>query len=160
MIGFPLSATPLVKFKKLMPEAIIPKQATAGAACYDLFSPFSEVLPSSMAIKTINTGIAIELPPGHVGLICSRSGLAARDGIFVLNAPGIIDADYRGELKVILARHQFDAGWPDITPIVFEPGARVAQLMILALPSIVTVEVSALSQTARGDKGLGSTGIL
>jgi dUTP pyrophosphatase len=109
--------------------------------------------------RTISTGIAIELPPGHVGLICSRSGLAHKNGLQVLNAPGVIDEDYRGELKIILARHPFSPQWPSEEIFMIEPGMRIAQLMVLPLPQLTVVEVTDLSTTERAANGLGSTGV-
>jgi dUTP pyrophosphatase len=109
--------------------------------------------------RTIGTGIAIELPPGHVGLLCSRSGLAAKEGLFVVNAPGIIDEDYRGELKVIMGKLAYTPQWPDPDFFSIEPGMRIAQLMIMPLPQLQVEEVGELSTTARGQGGLGSTGV-
>jgi len=111
-----------------------------------------------MPRAVVATGIGIELPPGYVGLVCSRSGLAAKQGIFVLNAPGIIDADYRGEIKVILGLVADDLNWPSLDPVLLRAGTRVAQLMALSLPLMLGLEVNNLSTTERGPGGLGSTG--
>jgi len=109
--------------------------------------------------RTVGTGIAIELPPGHVGLICSRSGLAAKEGVFVVNAPGIIDEDYRGELKVALGRLPFTPQRPSETIFMIEPGMRIAQLMIMPLPQLAVEETTDLTTTTRGASGFGSTGV-
>jgi dUTP pyrophosphatase len=150
---------PAVRFKKLIPDAIIPVRATAGAACFDLYSNSRSVLHSGVSRRIISTGIGIELPPGYVGLVCSRSGLAAKDGLFVLNSPGIIDADYRGEIKVILSYLPGNLDWPTPTEININVGDRIAQLMILALPQLRVEIVTDLSTTERGTGGLGSTGV-
>jgi dUTP pyrophosphatase len=150
---------PTVKFKKLKPDAHLPMRATPGAACYDLFASDTICIDDMRTFKVIGTGIAIELPPGYVGLVCSRSGLASKHGIFVLNAPGVIDEDYRGELKVILGRLPYTPQWPSETYTLVEPGMRIAQLMIMPVTHLPVVEVTDLSTTARGEGGLGSTGV-
>jgi dUTP pyrophosphatase len=150
---------PTVKFKKLAPNALLPMKATQGAACYDLFAYDTVCLDDMRTCKVIGTGIAIELPPGYMGLVCSRSGLAAKEGVFVLNAPGVIDEDYRGELKVILGRLPYTPQWPSEKYTMIEPGMRIAQLMIMPVTSIAVEEVTTLTTTARGEGGLGSTGV-
>ena len=95
-----------------------------------------------------------------MGLVCSRSGLAAKDRAFVLNAPGVIDADYRGEIKVILGHLPDDHAWPNMTPLTYPAGSRIAQLMIMPLPQLQVVEVTEFTtMTDRGAGGLGSTGV-
>lgn len=151
-----------MNYVKLHPDAIPPTQATAGAAAYDLYACEETVIHGFQSRTIVDTGIAIELPSDCVGLVCSRSGLAAKHGIFVLNAPGIIDSDYRGAIKVILSRLPLDTAWPSIEPsFIIRPGDRIAQLLILHLPLWRSAfqEVPALSPTARGEAGLGSTGI-
>lgn len=148
-----------LKFKRLTSTAIIPTRATAGAACFDLYADEQQWLDDMRTRRTVGTGIAIELPPGHVGLVCSRSGLAAKEGIHVLNAPGVIDEDYRGEIKIILARQPFSPQWPSPDIVMIESGMRIAQLMILPLPQLTVEEVTDLTTTERGDGGLGSTGV-
>ena len=150
---------PTVKFKKLNPNAHLPMRATQGAACYDLFAADTICIDDMRTFKVIGTGIAIELPHGYMGLVCSRSGLAAKNGIFVLNAPGVIDEDYRGELKVILGRLPYTPQWPSENYMLVEPGMRIAQLMIMPVTNLAVEEVTDLSTTARGDGGLGSTGV-
>lgn len=148
-----------LKFKRLTSTAILPTRATAGAACFDLYADEQQWLDDMRTRRTVGTGIAIELPPGHVGLICSRSGLAAKEGIFVVNAPGVIDEDYRGELKVSLGRLPFTPQWPSETIFLIDSGMRIAQLMILPLPQLTVEEVTDLTTTERGDGGFGSTGV-
>jgi len=147
-----------LKFKRLTGTAILPTRATAGAACFDLYADEQQWLDDMRTRRTVGTGIAIELPPGHVGLICSRSGLAAKEGIFVVNAPGVIDEDYRGELKVSLGRLPFTPQWPSETIFLIDSGMRIAQLMILPLPQLTVEEVTDLTTTERGGGGFGSTG--
>lgn len=149
---------PVVRFKKLTHTARLPVKATAGAACYDLFADQMNVLDDMRTYRVIGTGIAIELPPGHVGMMCSRSGIAAKSGMFVLNAPGIIDEDYRGELKVILGRLPFTPQWISDEVFQVDPGMRIAQLMVMPIPQYQIEEVYDLTDTARGAGGLGSTG--
>ena len=147
-----------LKFKRLTSTAILPTRATAGAACFDLYADEQQWLDDMRTRRMVGTGIAIELPPGHVGLICSRSGLAAKEGIFVVNAPGVIDEDYRGELKISLGRLPFTPQWPSETIFLIDSGMRIAQLMILPLPQLTVEEVTDLTTTERGDGGFGSTG--
>jgi dUTP pyrophosphatase len=148
-----------IKFKRLTPTAILPTRATEGAACFDLYADETHALDDMRTRRTVRTGIAVELPPGHVGLICSRSGLAAKEGIFVVNSPGVIDEDYRGELMVILGRLPYTPQWPHPDLFMIERGMRVAQLMVHPIPQLEVVEVEDLSTTVRGEGGLGSTGV-
>lgn len=126
-----------------------PIRMTPGSAGYDLRTQVDFVLESTCT-HTVNCCLKIEIPEGYVGLICPRSGLASQ-GITVLNAPGVIDSDYRGEVKVILAnlsahRHQFLGG------------DRVAQLLIVPITAVTWVHCTNLSKTTRGSRGFGSTG--
>ena len=147
-----------VVFTKLRDDAFPPIRATQAAAAYDLCAADPVTLTSNKSYTVVNTGLKVQMPPGCVGLVCSRSGLAAKFGVFVLNAPGIIDPDYEGELKVILARHEFNADWPALEPITFNPGDRVAQFLILSRPLLFT-DGATFAKTTRLDGGLGSTGI-
>ena len=141
----------MLKFKKLHPKAHISSPARPGDAGYDLHSLVDfTLLKAHKAI--ISTGIAVEIPSGFVGLVCPRSGLAARYGITIVNAPGIIDAGYRGELKVILANLGAE-------PFVITRGDRIAQLVITQCFTPTLEEVEELSDTVRGLDGFGSTGI-
>ncbi len=139
-----------VKFKKLRDDAIIPTRGTPVAAGLDLYAV--EVLSLAPgAFAAVSTGVAIELSPGYEGQVRPRSGLAAKFGVTVLNSPGTIDEDYRGEVKVILINHG---------PGVFDikPGDRVGQLVTAQVALLRVEEVAHLSDTARGEKGFGSTG--
>jgi dUTP pyrophosphatase len=148
-----------IKFMRLDPEAQLPVRATSGAACYDLFAAEDVWLKHYRPHTVVGTGVAIELPPGYVGMVCSRSGLAAKSRIFVLNAPGIIDEDYRGEIKVILGYIPDDHAWPNMNPLHLPKGSRIAQLLVLPVPQLAVEEVSEFSITERGADGLGSTGV-
>ena len=139
----------ILKFKKTDQKAIIPRRQTEGAAGFDLHALEAEYLHKTTTPLMVRTGISVEIPPGHVGLIRDRSGLAAKHGITVL--AGVIDADYRGELKVILAHHGHGA-------LNIQPGERIAQLVVTVCPDFEVHEVEDLSDTERGAGGFGSTG--
>jgi len=131
----------------------LPAYATAGAAGMDLMAAVAApvtLAPGARAL--VPTGIAIALPPGYEAQVRPRSGLAAKHGITVLNSPGTVDADYRGEVAVILV---------NLGASVFEitPGMRIAQMVVAPVTAIVWDERSALPGTARGAGGFGSTGM-
>lgn len=131
----------------------LPSRATAGAAGYDVAAAVDEPLdiaPGDRAI--VPTGFAIALPLGYEGQLRPRSGLAARNGVTVLNAPGTIDADYRGEVKVILINHGREA-------FTVDRGMRIAQMVIAPVVGADMVEVPSLDETQRGSGGFGSTGV-
>ena len=100
----------------------------------------------------ITTGIAVAIPQGHAGLVAPRSGLAARNGISVVNGPGVVDAGYRGEINVILINHGTD-------PVTFARGDRIAQLVVVPVAAVVFEEVDELPDSDRGAGGFGSSGI-
>jgi dUTP pyrophosphatase len=140
-----------LRVRRLRPEASMPARAHADDAGYDLRSAEAVVLgPGERA--TVATGIAIELPAGHAGLVVPRSGLAARHGISIVNAPGLIDAGYRGEVKVLLLNTD------PTEPFTVQPGDRIAQLVVTPVAAPEAVEVDELGATARGEGGFGSTG--
>ena len=109
----------------------------------------ADILPGGREL--ISTGVHAAIPPGYVGMICPRSGLAHKAGLTVLNAPGIIDAGYTGEIKVNLHNAGDEVYWA-------ETGARIAQLVITPVPDAHLVQVDSLDTTERGDNGHGSTG--
>jgi len=130
----------------------LPKYASSGSAGMDIYAAISEpitILPQSTAL--IPSGLAISLPHGFECQVRSRSGLAAKNGIFALNAPGTIDSDYRGEIKVILSNFSNQ-------PFVINRGDRIAQIVIARYESIRWNEVDNLDRTERGSGGFGSTG--
>lgn len=130
----------------------LPSYATSHAAGMDLSAALEApvtLAPGAWAL--IPTGLAIALPDGYEAQVRPRSGLAAKHAVTVLNAPGTIDADYRGEVKVILINHGRD-------PFVIEHGMRIAQMLIAPVTRAVWAEVADLSETERGTGGFGSTG--
>jgi dUTP pyrophosphatase len=140
-----------LRFVRLDERAIVPIRAHEGDAGLDLHALEPATLgPGRRA--SVGTGIAVEIPPGHAGLVLPRSGLAARHGITVVNAPGLIDAGYRGELRVLLLNTD-----PDETFQV-PAGSRIAQLVVIGVELPVTREVDRLDETERGVGGFGSSG--
>jgi dUTP pyrophosphatase len=140
-----------LRVRRLDAAAVLPARAHDDDAGYDLCAIEAAVLaPGERA--TVRTGIAIALPPAHAGLVLPRSGLAARHGISVVNAPGLIDAGYRGEIKVLLLNT--DAR----EPFAIAPGDRIAQLVITPVAAPAVVETDELDATVRGAGGFGSTG--
>lgn len=139
-----------LKIKKLHPDAILPTRANPLDAGLDLYSVEPAIL-SGNSVLTIRTGIAVEIPPGYVGMVSPRSGLASKCGITVLNAPGIVDAGYTGEVKVIL-HNAFNSQF------VVCSGDKIAQLVIVPILLLNPVWVDELDETERGDKGFGSSG--
>lgn len=132
----------------------LPDYQTAGAAGLDLFAAIPDGKPLMLragARALVPTGIAIALPEGYEGQVRPRSGLATRHGLTILNAPGTIDADYRGEIQVVLA----NLGTEDVT---ITRGMRIAQLVIAPVARAHVVEVPSLGETVRGSGGFGSTG--
>ena len=144
--------TAAIEIKLVRADAIMLKRATFGAAGFDLRACIPDALPiPSRQRLVIPTGIAIALLPNYVGLVCPRSGLAAKHGITVLNAPGIVDSDYRGEVMVILYNTSTET-------YSIRPQERIAQLVVQAVPVVAFVETICLDETPRGAGGLGSTG--
>lgn len=142
-----------LRIQRLRPDAALPAYATEGAAGLDLSAALDapiELRPGD--VVRVPTGLAIALPPGHEGQVRPRSGLAARHGITVLNAPGTIDEDYRGEVRVILVHHGRE-------PHRIAHGDRIAQLIVAPVSRVVVEEASELDGTARGQGGFGSTGL-
>jgi dUTP pyrophosphatase len=132
----------------------LPAYATAGSAGMDIIAALAEpMILEPGAIVMIPTGIAIALPQGFECQVRSRSGLAAKHGIFALNAPGTIDSDYRGEIKVILANS-------GKASYAIQPGERIAQLVIARYETVQWELVDSLDETERGIGGFGSTGTL
>ena len=146
-----LSELSPVKIQRLDTEIPLPRRAHPGDAGADLCSTENIILqPGQRAL--VGTGIAIALPAGTVGLVHPRSGLAARHGLSVVNTPGTIDAQYRGEIKVCLINHDPEQ------PIEITRGMRIAQLVIQRVELVEFAEVERLDDTERGAQGYGSTG--
>jgi dUTP pyrophosphatase len=136
--------------KRLHAEATLPTRAYEGDAGLDLSAcERVELGPGERAV--VSTGLAVAIPEGHAGLVLPRSGLAVRHGIGKVNAPGLIDAGYRGELKVVLLntdRHE---------RFVVEPGMRIAQLVVVPVAMPEPTEVTELPPSERGERGFGSS---
>jgi dUTP pyrophosphatase len=136
--------------RRLRPDARLPERAYAGDAGLDLAACEAvRLLPGERAV--VPTGLAVAIPEGYAGFVQPRSGLAAKNGITVVNSPGLIDSGYRGELKVVLlntdAHETFTA----------EPGERIAQLVVLPVPALNVVEMDELPESERGSRGFGSS---
>lgn len=142
-----------LQVKKLHPAAIVPKHATDGAACFDLHALEPQRTIHQGMPKVIRTGLAFEVPDGWAMLIFSRSGHGFKNDVRLANCVGVIDSDYRGEVMVKLTRDQSASDF-----IGVNAGERIAQAMLVQVPRVELVEVSDLSNTARGTGGFGSTG--
>lgn len=142
---------PPIPLKRLDKELPLPKRVHIGDAGADLYSAETITLePGQRAL--VGTGVALALPVGTVGLIHPRSGLAAKHGLSIVNTPGTVDAQYRGELKVCLVNTDRSEAF------TVERGMRIAQLVVQRVELVDFVEVEALDETVRGDGGYGSTG--
>ena len=143
---------PRVLVKKLRPDAVVPSYQSADAAGLDLCAAIDEPITlQPRARAAIGTGLAMAIPQGFEGQVRPRSGLAMKHGITCSNAPGTIDADFRGQVSVLLINHGSE-------PFTIEPGHRIAQLVIAPVVQAELVETEELSETARGAGGFGSTG--
>jgi dUTP pyrophosphatase len=135
----------------LSDDATMPARAHDGDAGLDLYAAEPAILgPGDRA--SVGTGVAVEIPEGHAGLVLPRSGLAMRHGIALVNAPGLIDSGYRGEIRVLLLNTDISE------PFEVGVGDRIAQLLVTALAPAVAVEATALSASGRGEGGFGSSG--
>lgn len=140
-----------VKIAITEPDGKIPKYQTSGAAGMDLHASESVVIGPGQ-VQIVSTGIGIELPQGWEGQVRSRSGLATKNRVFVLNSPGTVDSDFRGTLKVTLANLGSES-------FSVKVGDRIAQLVFAQVPQVVLESVDQLSPTERGSGGWGSTGV-
>ena len=146
--------TETINIKKLDERAIIPtygSEFSAGADLYALIDGPLTFKPGETIL--VHTGIAMEIPVGYAGLIYARSGLASKKGLAPANKVGVVDADYRGEVMVALHNH-------NIVEVSIEPGERIAQLVIAPFLKGIVNPVEELSETVRGEGGVGSTGKL
>jgi dUTP pyrophosphatase len=146
-----------VNVQKVRSDAILPRYSTAGAACFDLHAYIDlagnrtvNLMPGERFM--VGTGLKFEVPAGHVMLIYSRSGLGAKHGIRLANSVGVIDSDYRGEVRLPMI-NDGDALF------VINSGDRLAQAMIVPFPAVELQQVEELSETERGEGGFGSTGV-
>lgn len=143
---------PRVLFKKLRPDAIVPTYQTEHAAGLDLCAALDvPITIAAHARAVIGTGLAMAIPPGFEGQVRPRSGLAKNHGITLTNSPGTVDADFRGEIGILIINHGSE-------PFTIESGHRIAQLVIAPVVQAELVETAELSETARGSGGFGSTG--
>ena len=139
-----------LQFRRLRDDAVVPVRAYDGDAGLDLAAcERVELGPGERAL--VGTGLAVAIPEGHAGFVQPRSGLAAKNGVTIVNTPGLVDYGYRGELKVILLNTD------EREPFVVEPGMRIAQLVVLELPDVDPVEVDELPASERGVRGFGSS---
>ena len=136
-----------IRFKKLHPAAVMPKRATDGAAGFDLTAVSME---RNNGLIVYDTGIAIEIPAGHVGLLFQRSSVH-KTGLSLCNAVGVIDSDFRGSISFV-----FRVGYVGCSH--YEVGDRIGQIVFVPIPAVELVEADELSETARGEGGYGSTG--
>lgn len=141
-----------VKVKRLFENSQLPTYGTAGSCALDLFACINRPI-KIMKDETVlvPTGIAVELPEGYGLFIIPRSGLAVKYDVVVHNTPGLVDTDYRGELKVVLKNY-------GESPFYVNPDARIGQLIVMPIPTVKWKEVDELSHTDRADNGFGSTG--
>lgn len=141
-----------VQFQRLRSDAVIPRPMTAGAAGMDLTAALDgPVVIEPGGRAAVGTGLAMALPEGYEGQVRPRSGLARSHGVTVLNAPGTIDADYRGEVVVLLINLGRE-------PVTIAGGQRIAQLVVAPVAAVTVAEAEALPSSARGAGGFGSTG--
>ena len=138
--------------RRLRDDAALPERAYPGDAGLDLVSCERVTLEPGGGRAVVGTGIAVAIPEGHAGLVVPRSGLAARHGIGIVNAPGLVDAGYRGEVRVVLVNTDRSETF------VVEPGMRIAQLVLVPVALAVPVEVTELPESERGVAGFGSSG--
>ena len=147
----------MLQIKRLHDKAVLPTRAYDESAAYDLAAlcltgsghPITVIIPPGN-VRLINTGLAMRPPPNHLILVCSRSGLAAQ-GVFVANAPGVVDPDYTGEVKVALFNGSMGAHY-------VKHSDRIAQILLVPYSAAPIFEVENLPESARGEKGFGSTG--
>ena len=140
-----------LRVARLTNAARVPSRAHPGDAGLDLHAAESVRIESGER-ASVGTGIALEIPDGHAGMVLPRSGLAARHGIALVNAPGLIDSGYRGEIRVLLLNTDRDHAFE------IEPGDRIAQLVLAPVADAEPVEVTELAESARGGGGFGSSG--
>ena len=140
-----------INVTQLVPDSVLPTLGTPGAGCFDVYSTNTHpvcIAPGSGQV--FGTGLAFEIPVGHVLLVFSRSGHGFKSGVRLANCVGVLDSDYRGELKVKLTA--------DSAAYTVVPFERIAQIMVLPVPSISFELVDRLSETERGEGGFGSSG--
>jgi dUTP pyrophosphatase len=141
-----------LRVMRLRDDAVLPSRAHSGDAGFDL-SACEEVTIGVGERAAVGTGIAVEIPDGHAGLVVPRSGLALRHGLSMVNAPGVIDAGYRGEVRLLLLNTDKES------PFTIERGMRVGQLLVVPVADVDVVETREVTTTDRGAGGFGSSGV-
>jgi dUTP pyrophosphatase len=142
-----------VQIKRLRPSVPLPSRMTAQAAGFDLAAAIVDRITLNPGdIHLIPCGFSMAIPPGYEAQVRPRSGLASKHGITLINSPGTIDSDYRGEVHVPLINHGKNS-------FTIEPNMRIAQMLILPVPEVVIAEVAELDETTRGTGGFGHTGV-
>ena len=142
----------VVRMRRLSDDVVLPSYAHDGDAGMDLRSTETVTL-RPMERRLVATGLAIAIPDGYAGLVLPRSGMALKRGLTVANTPGLIDAHYRGEIKVIAINLD------QTEPVTIEAGDRIAQIVIQRIPEVQILEVDELDETDRGEGGFGSSGV-
>jgi len=141
-----------LRVTRLRDDAVLPSRARTGDAGLDLTAcEGATIAPGERAL--VGTGLAVEIPEGHAGLVVPRSGLALRNGLSLVNTPGVIDAGYRGEVRVVLLNTDREHAF------TVEPGMRIAQLLVVPAIAVDVVEVGELTASERGTGGFGSSGV-
>jgi dUTP pyrophosphatase len=141
-----------LRFQRLTEAARLPTRAHDGDAGLDLYAAEAATVPPAGGRIDIGTGVAVEIPEGHAGLVLPRSGSARKHGITLTNAPGLIDSGYRGELRALILNTDPTEAFE------ISPGDRIAQLVIVAVELPTPVEVDDLGESERGERGFGSSG--
>lgn len=147
-----IARVPSIPVVNLDPELALPAYARAGDGAMDLVSRFDAVLAPRGGRQLLATGLSVALPDGWAGLVLSRSGLAARHGVCVLNSPGLVDSGYRGEIMVPLVNLDPDE------PFVVNRGDRIAQFLAIPVETLTWMPVAEMGESARGSGGFGHTG--
>lgn len=139
-----------LSIRRLRPDAKLPAQAYVGDAGLDLAAcDHVRLAPGERSL--VGTGLAVAVPEGYAGLVVPRSGLASRHGLSIVNTPGIVDAGYRGEVKIVLLNTDREQAF------TVEPGMRVAQLVLVPVLAVAVLEVDELPESDRGERGFGSS---
>jgi dUTP pyrophosphatase len=141
----------ILPIARLVADARLPSRAYDGDAGLDLYAAHAARIEPGERCE-VGTGVAVAIPPGHAGLVLPRSGLAAGHGIALVNAPGLIDAGYRGELRVLLLNTD------RCEPFAIRAGDRIAQLLVVAFAAVAVEAVDTLEDSERGPRGFGSSG--
>ncbi len=138
--------------RRLREDAVLPGRAYEGDAGLDLTACERVELPPGER-RVVGTGIAVAIPEGYAGFVQPRSGLAERNGLTIVNTPGLVDSGYRGEVRIVLLNTDLERRF------LVEPGMRIAQLVVVPVPDVAPVEVDELPESVRGARGFGSSAV-